>query len=663
MLTRAYSLLTIKGIDEDARVITGLATTPSPDRNDDIMEPRGAKFSLPMPLLWQHDKYQPIGEVIHAVAKDDGIHITARIMTLDEPGTLKTRLDEAWQSLKIGLVKGLSVGFKPIDYGRLESGGLHIRKWVWAELSAVTLPANMHATITSVKSFDAPFLAASGTEGTGEVRASAGVPAAVMRAPRPGVKPMKTKSIQDQIVGWKGELVAKQTRREELQTTAATDGRVKSDEEKTEFEELGDQIKSIAGEIKDLEDMEKVQLAQAKAVVVTDKDQGSQARSSQTVVRITDGLPADLGFAAAVLCKAAAYHEIKRGNFVTALDIARQRYPDQTAVQAYMTKATATGGITTHVDYAASLLAPAQALESAFVEFLRPMTIVGKFGTNGIPSLKRVPFNVKIATQTTGAAASWVGEAKAKPVTKFHTTDTTLLFHKIACIAVISKELARFSAPGAEQLVRDELAKAVIAKMDNDFIDPAVAAVTAVNPASITNGLTPQTSAGPTPANALTDIQNLIAPFLELHYDVKDLVVLMPTTLGLSLSLLQNALGQPSYPGVTMNGGTIAGLPVITSQYLASTSGGGNMVVVVSASNVALADDGRVTVEASDQASIQMDTAPTMDSGAGTGASSVSMFQTNSIAILAEREITWQKLRSTAVTYMDDVNWGSIGSP
>jgi hypothetical protein len=39
------------------------------------------------------------------------------------------------------------------------------------------------------------------------------------------------------------------------------------------------------------------------------------------------------------------------------------------------------------------------------------------------------------------------------------------------------------------------------------------------------------------------------------------------------------------------------------------------------------------------------------------------MFQTNSVALRAEREITWVKGRADAVVYMDDVNWGSIGSP
>jgi hypothetical protein len=41
----------------------------------------------------------------------------------------------------------------------------------------------------------------------------------------------------------------------------------------------------------------------------------------------------------------------------------------------------------------------------------------------------------------------------------------------------------------------------------------------------------------------------------------------------------------------------------------------------------------------------------------------VSMYQTNSIAVRAERYINWLKARTTAVSFIDDANWGSIGSP
>jgi hypothetical protein len=38
---RAYSLITIKSVDGERRVITGIATTPAPDLDGDVIEPMG----------------------------------------------------------------------------------------------------------------------------------------------------------------------------------------------------------------------------------------------------------------------------------------------------------------------------------------------------------------------------------------------------------------------------------------------------------------------------------------------------------------------------------------------------------------------------------------------------------------------------------------------
>ncbi|WP_080948281.1 HK97 family phage prohead protease [Moraxella bovoculi] len=153
-MTKAYSTLTVKSVTDtdDERIITGIATTPSTDRDDDILEPTGVKFALPIPLLWQHNHNQPIGEVIQATITEKGIEIVAKIAKIADDGKLKERIDEAWQSIKSGLVKCLSVGFKIKEYNYLEgSWGLHIKEWEWYELSVVTIPANADAVITSVK--------------------------------------------------------------------------------------------------------------------------------------------------------------------------------------------------------------------------------------------------------------------------------------------------------------------------------------------------------------------------------------------------------------------------------------------------------------------------------------------------------------------------------
>lgn len=160
---RAYSKFTVKAVDDDKRIISGIATTPTADRMGDIVEPDGAVYDLPLPFLWMHDSSQPVGHVIAAKVGKTGITVDVQLAQIDEPGELQQCLDKAWQSIKIGLVRGLSIGFSPIEYSIIEETyGLHFQKWNWLELSAVTIPANVDASISAIKRFDTSALAALG---------------------------------------------------------------------------------------------------------------------------------------------------------------------------------------------------------------------------------------------------------------------------------------------------------------------------------------------------------------------------------------------------------------------------------------------------------------------------------------------------------------------
>jgi len=160
MNNRAYSVLTIKSVDEEKRIVRGVATTPSVDRVGDIIDPLGMKFTNPLAFLWQHQHDQPIGSCKFDKPTKSGINFEAEIARIDEPGKLKDRLDEAWQSIKAGLVRAVSVGFRPIEYAFMDNGGIRYSETECYELSAVTIPANSDALITTIKALDAEFRAA-----------------------------------------------------------------------------------------------------------------------------------------------------------------------------------------------------------------------------------------------------------------------------------------------------------------------------------------------------------------------------------------------------------------------------------------------------------------------------------------------------------------------
>jgi HK97 family phage prohead protease len=152
-MKRAYGLLEMKNFDDEKRLVEGMATTPSPDRYGDIVEPKGAVFKLPIPLLWQHMSSLPVGEVYAAKATAEGIEVKARVFKATESESLIKRLDEVWESLKLKLVKGFSIGFTPLESAQIkDTYSYRFLEWEWLELSLVTIPANAEATISAVKS-------------------------------------------------------------------------------------------------------------------------------------------------------------------------------------------------------------------------------------------------------------------------------------------------------------------------------------------------------------------------------------------------------------------------------------------------------------------------------------------------------------------------------
>ena len=92
-MDRAYSLLEIKSVAAPQRTFSGIASTPELDRQGDSFDPAGATFRDSLPLLFHHDPKQPIGRVT-LTRTPAGIVFDATIPEVDEPGPLKTRVDE-----------------------------------------------------------------------------------------------------------------------------------------------------------------------------------------------------------------------------------------------------------------------------------------------------------------------------------------------------------------------------------------------------------------------------------------------------------------------------------------------------------------------------------------------------------------------------------------
>jgi hypothetical protein len=73
-------------------------------------------------------------------------------------------------------------------------------------------------------------------------------------------------------------------------------------------------------------------------------------------------------------------------------------------------------------------------------------------------------------------------------------------------------------------------------------------------------------------------------------------VLVTTSTMAMRLSLMRNTLGNKEFPDITINGGFLEGIPVITSENIAAPTGSpfdGTLIVAINANEVMLADEGR----------------------------------------------------------------------
>lgn len=272
-----------------------------------------------------------------------------------------------------------------------------------------------------------------------------------------------------------------------------------------------------------------------------------------------------------------------------------------------------------------------------FFDSIRPATIIGRL--NG---LRRLPFGIRMIRPGAGARGYWVGEAKPTPLSKPSLLEaTTLRVLKVQALVVITVEAVRFGGT-AEDLFDRDLRQAVAASWDEAFIDRNNAGVPDERPASVTYGAPSVTATG----DPVADIHALIAGFsgnLAAAYFVTD-----PKTAA-QLGLYQ-AGGVLSFPDLGPRGGSIIGIPVLTSEGSPRDSSGGQ-IALIDPTGVASADEG-LRVERSEHSALQMSDDP--QDGA---AELISLWQCNLVAMKSTIYANWRAERPGAVSVLIDADY------
>lgn len=644
---RAYSRFELKSFDESTGEFEGIASTPNTDRMGDIVEPKGAQFSLPLPLLWQHKASEPIGLITKAKVTAAGISVSGKVMK-----DLLPRIAEAWTLIRAKLVRGLSIGFAPLEYEPIDKnepwGAQRFTKWDWMELSAVTIPANQDASIQTIKAYDAEGLrAASGPEQSrGAVRLT-DKPGATGK---PNHRGRAMKTIQERIAEFEAKRAALVAANEDVMNKAGDEGRTLEEDEQQSYDDNAKEIKAVDEHLKRLREHEKTVIANATAITqetgasenASTNARGANGSGTGVVYGMKSRLEPGVRFARYAMAIGAS-----KGNIMQAEMISR-RWNDTSPEVNMALKAAVAAGTTQDATWASPLV-QLQEMAGEFIDFLRPQMLLGR-----IPNLRRVPFNIKFTRQTAGTNGTFVGEGLPKPLGKMDFELLSLTWAKAATIIVMTEELLRFSNPNAEILARDDLAAGISQYLDKRFIDPVYAGVANVSPASITNGISPIASLGTSIANITDTAALALSALVTADLDPTKFVWIMNPTVALSLSLKRTTQDVFAFPGISATGGTFLGYPVVTSNNVVlSGSPTESFVVLLDPTNIMVADDGGVSIDMSTEASLVMDDAPT-----NPATSTVSLWQSNMVALRAERFINWRRRRDTAVAVITmNVKW------
>jgi hypothetical protein len=303
-----------------------------------------------------------------------------------------------------------------------------------------------------------------------------------------------------------------------------------------------------------------------------------------------------------------------KGDLLTAVEVAKSIGAERPEM---VLRAAVDFGTTSDPDFAADL-ADYRTISNGFVEHGRSRSVIDAIAGAAL----NIPAHVRVNLTTTAMSGTVAAQAAPKPIRKLAFESYNTEPHKAVGQVVISAELERFAAAAAVALLQRELSNAAVAAANGDFLTGIATGIPSANIAAASSDL----------------LADLAAALAIVHYaaSCRPFIVL-PTTLAVQAAFDE----RDAFSQMTPSGGSIRGVPVIVSD-----DTGGN-IVVLDASSIAL-DPGIVTLRTARHAAVQLDDAPSA------GAQNLtSLWQTNSIALLAERWFSYKRLRDSAVAIVE----------
>lgn len=611
--------------------LTFVLSDDTVDRYGDTIDAKGWEldwFRKNPIALFGHDHDFPIGR--WEDVRVEGSKLFARLVLAAE-GT-SARIDEIRGLIAQGILKAVSVGFKPVE-SELMSGGVRFIRQELLECSVVGVPANPAALAVARSLHVSPetIRQAFGEQADGRQSVpsrSLGVNA----APRNVIaQEKKMTTLNERIQAAQDDLVRE---RDALTAHLAED-----DADPIVTEELSARIEQKQTGVDALKRAEAVLAAKTAAPAQTVPAMAQRRPEMQKGTK-----PADL---------------IIRSAVVNAVAFASNKAPEEVLERLYgndeatgiIVKAAVAPATTTTSGWAAELVNTAM---TEFLETLRPMSVYPELAAAGGGRLSFGPnqgaIKIPARAPTPSIGGSFIGEGAPIPVRRLALTSATLSPKKLGVITTFTREIARYSTPAIEGILRNEILADTAITLDSILLDNV--AGDAIRPAGLLNGVTAITATtGGGQAAILADIRKLRAPF-DAANNGTNLVLLMNPAQEVGLALTPAADGQLGWTS-----SVLSRYKIITSTAIPV-----GRVIMVNAGDFVTATGDVPEFEMSNEATLHMeDSAPLAIGTAGTpntvAAPVRSLFQTATMGLRMLMDVSWALRRPGSVAWIDGVTW------
>lgn len=643
----------------------------TPDRYGDVIMVEGwdlANFSKNPIALFNHDPNFPVGTWSGLSARDGALRGRLKLA----PAGTSPRHDEIRALVKAGILRAVSVGFRPIESksrtAKNGTGELYLKSEL-VETSLVSVPANPNALAIakslkiSPDTIELVFPKNGRADDVTRRRGPSGEQAETHPRRKVGtiMSPI-SKRIEDtqaRIVALKDELT---------KHLGEIDDENPDETQTAVLEEITTKIEA---QEKQLAQLKRAEALVAKSTTMTTNvndpvvaDRGSTQEMTLYRGSRLFAVPSKKITALDLLFKAIAT-DIKHygeGRKRGILDVLKENYGDnemgesiRTVMSRLVTRAAAIPADTTTSGWADTLV---QTVVGEFIESLMPFSIYPAlrakggsftFGRNGTISLPA-------RTTSTTVAGAFVAQGAAIPVRQGAFTPITITPRKMGVITTMTREITEHSTPQIESILRQAMLEDTGVAIDTILLDATAGSTT--RPAGLKNGQTKvSANATATIVGFVADLKGLVAALITAtNGNIRAPAWIMNPGDVLAASLLQTTTGETPFRDELARG-TLLGYPV-----LSTTTGLTDMMGIIDAADFMTATGDTPQFSVSDQAVLHMeDTSPAALSAAATpntvAAPIRSLWQTDSMAVRMILDINWVKRRAGTFQWTDTMTW------